>query len=117
MQYYLKVFNLNKGTLVGYYKSTGISCISKLPKGIKYFNNKEEAIALAMDMNYNGFMRDSDGKYYTPLWVVCGDHTREPRKNTFKNQFEDEEGEKEYGIEAYLRQNSFKSNRYSGSNF
>lgn len=117
MQYYLKVFNLNKGTLVGYYKSSGISCISKLPKGIKYWNNKEEALALAYDMNYNGFMRDADGRYYTPLWVVCGDHTREPKKNTFKNQFEDEEGEFEYGIEAYLRQNCIENDGYTGSTF
>jgi hypothetical protein len=114
MQYYLKVYNLNKGILVGYYKSTGLSCISKLPKGIKYFNNKDEAILLALDMNYNGFMRDSDGKYYTPLWVVCGDHTREPKKNTFKNQFEDEDGEFEYGFKAYLRQNRIESKGLPG---
>ena len=113
MQYFLKVYNLDKGTLVGYYKSTGISCISRLPKGIKYWNNKEEALSLAYDMNYNRFMRDSDGKYYTPYWVVCGDHTREPKKNTFKNQFEDEEGENEYGIEAYLRQNRIKDAGHS----
>lgn len=109
MQYYLKVFNKNKGTLVGYYKSTGISCISKLPKGIKYWNNKEEALILAEDMNNNGFMRDSDGKYYTPFWVVCGDHTREFKKNSFKNQFENEEGDGEYGIQAYLRQSGFRN--------
>lgn len=103
MQYYLKVYNKNKGTLVGYYKSTGMSCISKLPKGIKYWNNKEEALEVARDNNDNGFMRDTDGKYYIPFMVVCGDHTREPRKNSFKNQFEKEEEDIEYGIKAYLR--------------
>lgn len=104
MQYYLKCYNKDKGHLVGYYRATGLACISKLPKGIKYWNNKDEATKLAEDLNYNGFMRDSDGKYYTPFWVVCGDSTREAKKNSFKNQFEAEsEEEQEYGISTYLR--------------
>lgn len=103
MQYYIKIYNKDKNSLVGYYKSTGIGCISKLPKGMKYWNNKEEAIKTAEEMNNNGFVRDVDGKYYTPYFVVCGDHTRQVKKNSFKNQYEQEKEDIEYGIEAYLR--------------
>ena len=44
MQYYIKIFNKTTGELVGYYKETGMTCITKLPKGMKYFNNKADAI-------------------------------------------------------------------------
>ena len=38
MQFYIKIFNKATSELVGYYKETGLNCITKLPKGMKYFN-------------------------------------------------------------------------------
>ena len=49
MQYYLKIFNKKTGELVGYYKETGRNCVSKLPKGIKYWNDLESAVNTMME--------------------------------------------------------------------
>ena len=64
MQYYIKIYNQNTGGLVGYYKETGLNRITRLPKGMKYFNTVEEAMINVLSID-NGFIRDKDGKYYT----------------------------------------------------
>lgn len=50
MQYFIKIYNKTKGTLVGYYKEKGITNITKLPKGMKYFNSIEEALIRCNDI-------------------------------------------------------------------
>ena len=110
MQYYVKIFNKATGELVGYYKETGLNCITKLPKGMKYFNTVEEALAKAIEMD-EGFIRDKYGKYYTGHAVVCGDHTREPKKSIYRNSIQQEGDEYENAITTFIRQNSGRNRR------
>lgn len=102
MQYYIKIFNTTTNDLVGYYKETGLSCITKLPKGMKYFNKCEDAMVKVLDID-NGFIRDKDGKYYIGHAVVFGENKREPIKTIYHNY--DEEGDDESAIDAFIRQN------------
>lgn len=109
MQYYIKIFNKASSELLGYYKETGINCITKLPKGMKYFNTKEEALYTAITLD-EGFIRDKDGKYYTGSVAIYGDNTREPKKSIYRsNQYEGDEYEN--AITAYVRQNSGRNFR------
>ena len=109
MQYYIKIFNKTTGELVGYYKETSMTCITKLPKGMKYFNNKADALDKVLDMD-EGFIRDKDGKYYVGHAVVCGDSTREPSKSIYRNnRLEDDDYES--AIDAFIRQNRGRNRR------
>lgn len=109
MQYYIKIFNKTTSELIGYYKDTGINCITKLPKGMKYFNTKEEALSRVFDID-EGFIRDKDGRYYTGNAVVYGDHTREPKKTVYRNN--NQEGDEfENAITTFVRQNSGRNRR------
>jgi len=110
MQYYVKIFNKATGELVGYYKETGLNCITKLPKGMKYFNTIEEALCRAIEID-EGFIRDKDGKYYTGHAVVMGDHTREPKKSIYRNSTQQEGDEYENAITTFIRQNSGRNRR------
>ena len=56
MQYYIKIFNADKGELVGYYKETGIGNVTKLPKGTKYFNT------IDVNLSKNKFKSDKKTK-------------------------------------------------------
>lgn len=103
MQYYVKIINRKTGNLVGYYKTTGRNCLSKLLNGIKYFTNLEDALEIANDLN-DGFIRDRDGHYYTALAIVYGDSTRKPPKEEYKSK-QEEESELEDELEAFIRQN------------
>ena len=78
MQYYVKIFNEKTGDLVGYYKETGKSCISKLLNGARFFNTLEEARAVAEELD-GGFVRDTDKHYYTSATCVYCDSKREPK--------------------------------------
>ena len=42
MQYFIKIFNATTKEFVGYYKETGIGCVTRLPNGTKYFNDLEK---------------------------------------------------------------------------
>lgn len=110
MQYYIKIFNKSTNELVGYYKETGLSCITKLPKGMKYFNTYKEALVKSVEMD-EGFIRDKDGKYYVGHTVIYGDHTREPKQYTYRNNRKWEGDEYENAITAYVRQNSGRNRR------
>ena len=103
MQYYIKIFNVDKGELLGYYKETGIGCITKLPKGTKYFNTFEEALMQLAEVD-DSFVRDSDGHYYTGKAVIYGDATRTPQKDIYRRSINQEE-ERKNEIEAFIRQN------------
>ena len=102
MQYYIKIFNTATDELVGYYKETGLNCITKLPKGMKYFNTYEEAMAKVLDID-DGFIRDKDGKYYIGHAIAFGEDKREPTKSIYHNNTE--EGDGESAIDAFIRQN------------
>ena len=104
MQYYIKFFNKTTNELVGYYKETGKNCISKIPKGIKLFNNVEDAIAIAQSLD-EGFIRDADKHYYTAMTCVYGDHTKQPPKEEYKTKQQKEEELKDE-LEAFIRKNS-----------
>lgn len=106
LQYYIKVFNANNHTLVGYYKETGKNCISKMLNGIKYFNTYESANQVALDLN-GGFIRDVDKHYYRPYAVVCGDGSRAPKESDYRNIREKEEIRKDE-LTAIIRQNSYR---------
>jgi len=109
VQYYVKVLNKSTGELVGFYKETGMSCITKLPKGMKYFNNVKDALKVLYTID-EGFIRDKDGKYYTGHAVICGDHTREPKKSIYRNTVM-EGDEQEDAIRTFIRQNSGRTFR------
>ena len=102
MQYYIKIFNKTSGELVGYYKETGMTCITKLPKGMKYFNTWQEAMNRALDMD-EGFIRDKDGKYYVGHAIVYGDNKREPTQSIYRNNRKGDEYEN--AIDTFIRQN------------
>lgn len=109
MQYYVKIFNKATSELVGYYKETGLNCITKLPKGMKYYNTLNEALSKVLEID-DGFIRDKDGKYYTGHAIVCGDHTKEPKKSIYRNT---QQGGDEYenAITTFIRQNSGRNRR------
>ena len=109
MQYYIKILNKSTGELVGFYKETGISCITKLPKGMKYFNTLEEALSI-INMLDNGFIRDKDGKYSIGHAIVLGDHTREPRESNYRNSRQRGD-EYENAITTFIRQNRGRNRR------
>jgi hypothetical protein len=103
MQYYIKFFNVEKNEFLGYYKESGIGCITKLPKGTKYFNTIEEAL-MVMTTHDNSFVRDSDGHYYTGSAIIYGDATRTPTKDIYRRSISEEE-ERKNEIEAFIRKN------------
>lgn len=103
MQYYIKIFNTEKDELLGYYKETGIGCITKLPKGTKYFNILEEAMMTLVEID-NGFVRGSDGHYYRGSAIIYGDATRQPTKDIYRKSISEEE-ERKNEIEAFIRKN------------
>lgn len=72
--------------------------------GMKLFNNKEDAIAVARSLD-DGFIRDKDKKYYTAHVVVYGDNSKEPPKEEIKSRQEKEE-ELEDALETFIRKNS-----------
>ena len=103
MQYYLKIFNKKTGDLVGYYKETGRNCVSKLPKGIKYWNDLESAVNTMMELD-DGFLRDKDKHYYTAYTSVYGDSTKNPPKVPYKSR-QEKESELEDEFETFIRKN------------
>lgn len=103
MQYYIKIFNVDKNEFVGYYKETGVGCITKLPKGTKYFNTLPEAQMRLIEVD-NSFVRDIDGHYYTGHAIIFGDATREPTKDIYRHSISEEE-ERKNEIEAFIRKN------------
>lgn len=106
MQYYIKIYNSNTNSFVGYYKETGKNCISKMIKGAKYFNDYESALTVAEELD-DAFVRDSDGHYYTSFAIVYGDSTKEVPKEIRKSQQEREEELKD-ALNTFIRQNSSK---------
>ena len=104
MQYYIKFFNMNTQEFVGYYKDTGIGCVTKLPKGMKYFNSETEAL-MKLDEVDNSFLRDADGHYYTGRAIIYGDATRTPQRDAYRRSISEEE-ERKNEIEAFIRKNS-----------
>lgn len=103
MQYYIKIFNVDKNEFVGYYKETGLCCITKMPKGTKYFNTLPEAQMRLAEVD-DSFVRDSDGHYYTGHAVIFGDAKREPTKEIYRRSLSEEE-ERKNEIEAFIRKN------------
>lgn len=71
MQYFLKIYNTSTNELVGYYKDSNKGCISKIPNGMKYFNNKQQAINIMKELD-TGFVRDKDKHYYKAQVVIFG---------------------------------------------
>ena len=104
MQYYIKFLNVNKEEFVGYYKESGIGCVTKLPKGMKYFNTETEALMKLEEVD-NSFLRDSDGHYYTGRAFIYGDASRTPQKESYRRSINEEE-ERKNEIEAFIRKNS-----------
>ena len=96
MQYYIKFFNMNTQEFVGYYKETGIGCITKLPKGMKYFNSLAEALMKLEEVD-DSFLRDADGHYYTGKAIIYGDSTRTPQKDIYRRSINEEEERKNEG--------------------
>ena len=106
MQYYIKVFNKATSELVGYYKETGFNRLTKLPKGMRYFNDLGEAVRVLKGID-DGFIRDKDGKYYTGHAIICGDHTREPQVSIYRNERRRiDDFEYENAITTFIRENS-----------
>lgn len=110
MQYYIKIFNKSTNELVGYYKETGLNSITKLPKGMKYFNSWKDAMIRIFEID-DGFIRDKDRKYYNCHAVIYGDHTREPSKSIYRPNYNERGDEFNDAIEAIIRQNSSRSRR------
>lgn len=107
MQYYIKIFNKNTSELVGYYKETGKNCVSRLQNGIKYWNDYEQALEIAKDLD-EGFLRDKDNHYYTAHVVVYGDNEKQPPLEARKTKKEKEE-ELEDALNTFIRKNSSKT--------
>lgn len=103
MQYYIKIFNTKTNELVGYYKETGKNCVSKLPNGIKYWDNLEAAENILLEID-DGFLRDKDKHYYSAQAVIYGDHTKNKNLSDKKSNQEIEEELKD-ALEAFIRQN------------
>ena len=110
MQYYIKLFNKNTNELVGYYKETGRNCITKLPKGMRYFNTVYDALSRISNLD-ECFIRDKDGKYYNSHAIIYGDHTREPKNSIYRNTVNQEGDDYENAITTYVRQNSGRNRR------
>ena len=72
--------------------------------GIKYFDNVNDALEKALDMD-EGFVRDRDKHYYTAHAVVFGDSSRKPPLEVKKSKKEKEE-ELQDEINAFIRKNS-----------
>lgn len=109
MQYYVKIFNKDTSEFVGYYKETGVGCITKLPKGMKFFNYLEEAYEKALDLD-EGFLREKDGHYYTSHAIVVGDSTREVTKDPYRNS-NDKESDRDDEIKTFIRQSGRRNCR------
>ena len=109
MQYYIKIFNKSTNELIGYYKETGKTCISRLMNGIKYFDNVNDALEKALDMD-EGFVRDKDKHYYTAYTVVYGDSSKQSTDSEQKTDLQVKE-ELEDELEALIRKNSSKTQR------
>lgn len=107
MRYYIKIFNAENGNLVGFYKQTGKSCISKLMNGIKYFDNIDEALDIAFELD-DGFLRDKDKHYYRAFTCVYGDHTKERPKVIYKTK-QEKESELADELETFIRKNSSRN--------
>lgn len=105
MQYFIKVYNTDLSEFLGYYKESGIGCITKLPKGTKYFNDLDEARMRMADLD-NGFIRASDGHYYRGMAIIYGDSSRTPSKSTYRQSIIEEE-ERKHEIETFVRKNGF----------
>ena len=103
MQYYIQIFNQDTGDLLGYYKESGIGCITKMPKGRKYFNTIEEALMKLNEVD-GGFVRDKDKHYYKGCASIYGDSTRKPKKDIYRRSVREEE-ERKNEIEAFIRKN------------
>lgn len=112
MQYYIKFINTTTNELVGYYKETGKNRLSKLKKGIKYFDNLEDALQIAEEYD-DAFLRDIDKHYYKAYTVVYGDHTREALKTPYKSKLE-KESELEDELKAFIRKNSSRDRQQPG---
>lgn len=112
MQYYIKIFNKKTDELVGYYKETGKTCISKLMNGIKYFDTLEEAFAISDDLD-EGFLRDKDGHYYTAHATIYGDSAKQTPQEPKKSKLEKEE-ELQDELDTFIRKNSSKAERQTG---
>lgn len=104
--------------LAGYYKETGATCISKLPKGMKYFNTLSDAQQVVSGID-NGFVRGRDGHYHTCKAVIIGDSKREPPKydvfnrttnNGFNYNKRRQGGDEfdESAVDTFIRQNRSK---------
>lgn len=102
MQYYIKIFNANTDELVGYYKETGVGCVSKMLKGIKYFDCMEDALKVFKSLD-DGFLRDKDGHYYKCAVSIYGNHERFSLKQNKKEVDPQDE------LNAFIRQNSGKN--------
>lgn len=100
--YYVKVINVQTGSVVGYYKDKGVNCLSKIKKGIKFWDNKQEALDVSMMLD-NSFVRDEDKHYYTAHAVVIGEPGHKP-KNKPIYEIQSEEDRK-YEVDAFIRQN------------
>lgn len=118
MQYYIKVFNQKNGNLVGFYKETGRTRVSKMKKGMKFFNRKEDALTRAIMLD-DAFVRDEDKKYYKSFVAIYGDHTREKHQSGYRNQDYEEKREEEYRSEVarLIRQNYSETSDKAGDDF
>lgn len=106
MQYYIKIFNKSTNDLIGYYKTTGKNCITRLPNGMKYFDSLDEALDVCMDLD-EGFVRDKDKHYYTAHAIVYGDANKQSPREPRKSRYEKEE-ELKNALDAFIRKNSSK---------
>lgn len=109
MQYYIKIFNKSTDELIGYYKETGKTCISKLMNGIKYFSPEElDEAQYIVDGLDEGFVRDKDGHYYTAHAIIFGDSSKDAPQEVKKTKQEKEEELKDE-LDAFIRKNSCKT--------
>ena len=100
--YYIKIFNTKTNSVVGYYKDKGLNCISRLKKGIKYWDNLQDALEVCVMLD-NSFVRDVDKCYYNAHAVVIGEPGHKPRnKPVYEIQSEEERSNE---VEAFIRQN------------
>ena len=104
MLYYVKIFNLKTDKLVGYYKETGKNNITSMMNGMKLFDNLEDALIIANEID-GGFLRDKDHHYYTAYCSVFGDKSKQPPKEVKKSKQEKEE-ELQDALETFIRKNS-----------
>lgn len=106
IQYYIKIYNTTTNKLVGYYKDKGITNISRMKKGIKFWDTEEEALETCALLD-NSFLRDEDKHYYVAHVVVIGEEGYKP-KNKPRYQLSEEERNNE--LEAFIRQNYYRTN-------